>query len=158
MPAIAALSDQLVVSLLNAKQDGLRQARWWDGLTPDQQDEWLDRIDPEKYGPGQHPPMSTGRWNREKRRVRRDRQRWIEEIRSLRRPCRCHNCIRHHHPPFPRYYVASIISYECWLEEQTVDPELEEELSLLRNDRQRVGAAFAGRRKPATDSWNIPSV
>jgi hypothetical protein len=134
----------------NAAPEPAPKKPWWHGLTLDQQDEMLDRIDPQRYPWGHTLPMAAGRWNREKRRVRRARERWIEEIRSLRKPCKCDNCVRHHRPPFPKYYVASVISYECWLEARAVDPELEEELVPLRNDRQRVGAAIVGR------SWNIP--
>jgi hypothetical protein len=100
--------------------------------------------------------MSAGQWNREKRRVRRGRERWIEEIRALRRPCRCDNCRQHGRPPFPRYYVVRAISYECWLEEQTIDPELQEELDAIRNDRRRVGSAFARRLASPADRRNIP--
>jgi hypothetical protein len=151
MPSPAGLPDELVVSLIIAKQESQQQSPptgqppWWTGLTLDEQDDLLDRIDPEQYGPGQRPPMATGRWNREKRRVRRARERWIEEIRSLRRACKCGNCVRHRRPPFPKYYVASTISYECWLEEQTVDPEMQEELDVLRNNRRRVGSVFLHR-------------
>jgi hypothetical protein len=149
MAADVCAVEQMVVSSINNKQtsavDGKRPPPWWRGLTPDQQDELLDRIDPQRYGPGQSPPMSVGRWNREKRRIRRARERWIEEIRALRRPCQCENCIRQHRPPFPPYYVVSAISYECWLEAQAVDEELEEELAVLRNDRPRAGAAVVAR-------------
>jgi hypothetical protein len=102
--------------------------------------------------------MTANRWNREKRRVRRLRERWIDEIRALRRPCHCDNCRRQRRPPFPRYYVARAISYECWLEQQTIDPELEEDLAALRNDRARVGAAFIGRSPSRDPEGNITSV
>src|ERR1700677_3519992 len=92
-----------------------RPGRWWVGLTLDQQDELLDRMDPQRFGSDQATPMTVARWNREKRRIRRTRERWIEEIRALRRPCRCDNCRRHRRPPFPKYYVSRGISYECWL-------------------------------------------
>jgi hypothetical protein len=119
-------------------------APWWTGLTLDQQDELLNRIDPQLYGPGQYPPMAVKKWNREKRRVRRSRQRWIEEIAALRKPCGCENCRRDNRPPFPPYYVVRGISYECWLEAHAVDPELEEILQELRGNRERVGPAFVG--------------
>jgi hypothetical protein len=144
MPTAERSTAQVVVSATFDKQPA-PPPKWWEGLTLDQQDEWLNRIDPEQYGPGQVMPMTVGRWNREKRRVRRARERWIEEIRALRRPCHCKNCRRHNRPPFPPYYVATLISYECWLEEQVVDPELEEDLILLRNDRTRAGPAFVSR-------------
>jgi hypothetical protein len=157
MSTAATSPDRTVVSATIAQQPAPKQPpRWWDGLTLDQQDDWLNRIDPEQYGPGQVMPMPVGRWNREKRRVRRARERWIEEIRALRRPCHCKNCRRHNRPPFPPYYVVSLISYECWLEEQTVDPELEKELEALRNDRRRVGSAYSGRTSEFIDRWNIP--
>jgi hypothetical protein len=133
----------------NAPADPARPAPWWHGLTLDQQDEMLDRIDPEHYGPRNRPPMTVREWNREKRRVRRARERWIEEIAALRTPCRCGNCRKCKRPPFPRYYVASVISYECWLEEQTVDPELADELAPLRNDRLRVGSTLVARSRSA---------
>jgi hypothetical protein len=157
-----ASAQQMVVSMIIEKQTAFggsaakRPSPWWEGLTLDQQDEMLDQIDPQRYAPGQSLAMTVSRWNREKRRVRRARERWIREIRSLRRPCRCDNCRRCGRPPFPKYYVASVISYECWLEEQTIDPELEESLAPLRNDRPRAGAAFERRRDSANQTWNIP--
>lgn len=156
--ALAPASDKLNVYSTNTQEASIKppprgkRRPWWDGLTLDEQDEMLDRIDPQQYEWGHTLPMAVGRWNREKRRVRRMRERWIKEIASLRRACRCDNCRRHHRPPFPKYYVASVISYECWLEAQNVDPELEEFLTPLRNDREHVGAAVIGR------SWNIPSI
>jgi hypothetical protein len=120
-----------------------KPAPWWAGLTLDQQDELLNRIDPQLYGPGQYPPMAVRKWNREKRRVRM-RQRWIEEIAALRKPCRCRTCRRAKRPPFPPYYVVRGISYECWLEAHAVDPELEEVLKPLRGQRERAGPAFVG--------------
>jgi len=122
-----------------------RRPPWWQGMTLDQQDEFLDRIDPEACPPGQRPAMPVARWNREKRRVRRARDRWMQEILALRRHCRCANCRTNDRPPFPRYYVVNGISYECWLEAHAVDAEIEEFLVPLRNDRQRVGTAFVGR-------------
>jgi hypothetical protein len=115
-------------------------------MSLDQQDDFLNSIDPEHFGPGQKPPMAAGRWNREKRRVRRARERWIHEIRSLRRLCTCETCRRHKRPPFPRYYVVNGISYECWLEMQQIDPEMDELLAPLRNNRERAGSALIGRR------------
>jgi len=147
-------SREMVVCLTISKQEPPKPAPWWQGLTPDQQDEALDRIDPQDYAPGRKPPMPIGRWNREKRRVRRLRQKWIDEIASLRRRCHCDNCVEHRRPPFPRYYVANGISYECWLEAHVVDEEMEELLTPLRNERQHVGSAVVGR-KPV-DHWNIP--
>ena len=148
MSASAPVLAKVVVSAANT-QDTATHAPlpWWNGLTLDQQDEWLDRVDPQLFGPGQVPPMPVSRWNREKKRVRRARQRWIEEIRSLRRPCRCKNCRRFSLPPFPKYYVVNGISYECWLEEHVVDPELEEDLAALANDRRRAGSAIVGRQR-----------
>ena len=136
MPIETAATDELIVSTTNTKPP----TPWWLGLSPDQQDELLNRIDPQRYGPGQKPPMTAGRWNREKRRVRRARERWIEEIAALRTPCQCDNCRRNQRPPFPRYYVVRGISYECWLEQQTIDPEMAELLEPLRNDREHKGA------------------
>jgi hypothetical protein len=149
-------SQEIVVCSTNVKQESPPvPLPWWHGLTADQQDEALDRIDPENYGPGQKPPMPVGRWNREKRRVRRLRQRWIDQIASLRRPCRCPTCREHHRPPFPKYYVVNTISYECWLEAHVVDEELEEILALMRNDRERVGSVVIGRKPPK--QRNIPA-
>jgi hypothetical protein len=119
-----------------------RHVRWWEGLTLDQQDELLDRMDPQRFNSHPTTPMTVARWNREKRRVRRARERWIEEIRALRRPCRCDNCRRHHRPPFPKYYVSRGISYECWLEQHAADSEMEDLLQPLRSQRQRIGAVF----------------
>jgi|GEM_PF-5974782 len=122
---------------------------WWQGLSPDEQDAELDRIDPANFDSGVKPRMSTGRWNREKRRVRRLREKWMAQILSLRKRCHCHNCREEHRPPFPPYYVVNGISYECWLEMHEPDPELAPELALLRNDRERAGAAFVGHRMSA---------
>jgi hypothetical protein len=158
MATTAAAPEKIVVYSTITQQtadvpaDSGKPLPWWHGLTLDQQDEMLDRIDPQQYAWGRALPMAVGRWNREKKRVRREREKWILEIRKLRRKCRCDNCRRHRRPPFPKYYVASNISYECWLEGQNVDPEMEELLTPLRNDREHVGAAIIGR------SWNIPAV
>jgi hypothetical protein len=158
MPASATSPDEMVVSTTFDQQErpsAKAKSRWWEGMTLDQQDEWLDRIDPEQYAPGQALPMSVGRWNREKRRVRRARQRWSLEILALRSPCQCKTCRDNNRPPFPRYYVVNGISYECWLEEHVVDPELEELLAPLRNDRKRAGAAFVGRGNGVTDARQL---
>jgi hypothetical protein len=147
----AASLEEVTASLINTKQTSSgaagagKRPPWWMGLTLDQQDELLDRMDPERYGPAEKPPMAVGRWNREKRRVLRARHRWIEEIRALRQPCKCDTCTRHQRLPFPKYYVVRGISYECWLELHAPDPELAEELAALRNDRARTGTAFIGR-------------
>jgi hypothetical protein len=142
MPVEAAIAERSVVSSINTKQAA---APWWHGMTLDEQDDVLNRIDPQRYGPGQKPPMTAGRWNREKKRVRRARERWIEEIAALRRPCQCENCRKNRRPPFPPYYVVRQISYECWLESQEIDREMEFLLEPLRNERRRVGAAFVRR-------------
>jgi hypothetical protein len=149
--------DQMVVSKIIEQQSPAAKSKrfWWEGMTLDQQDEWLDRIDPEQYAPGERLPMAVGRWNREKRRVRRARQRWTQEILALRTPCHCKNCRDNERPPFPRYYVVNGISYECWLEEHAVDPEIEEFLIPLRNDRKRAGAAFVGRGNGVTDERQL---
>jgi len=147
MSASAQMTEEMIVSNTVNIQSA-KPAPWWQGLTLDQQDEWLDRIDPEQYGPGKQAPMSVSRWNREKKRIRRARERWIQEIAVLRRACRCKFCRRHRRPPFPKYYVVNRISYECWLEEQTIDPELEDDLAQLRNDRPRLGSTVIGRRPP----------
>ncbi|HUB27924.1 MAG TPA: hypothetical protein VL992_21040 [Tepidisphaeraceae bacterium] len=154
MTALALPSPEIVVCSTNVKQTPARLP-WWHGLTVDEQDEALDRIDPENYPPGQKPPLPIGRWNREKRRVHRLRMRWIQQIASLRLPCRCKTCRRHHRPPFPRYYVANSISYECWLEAHAIDDEIEEFLIPLRNDRERVGSVVIGRKPPK--QRNIPN-
>jgi hypothetical protein len=145
MSPSAPIADDSVVSATITKSSA-KPALWWQGLTLDEQDDWLDRIDPQGYAPGTPRPMSVSQWNREKKRIRRARERWIQEIASLRRPCHCKTCRRHRRPPFPKYYVVNRISYECWLEEQTIDDELEEDLALLRNDRKRAGIAFVSRR------------
>ena len=128
-----------------------KPAPWWQGLTLDEQDAELNRIDPDAYPPGVKPPMTLARWTREKRRVQRLRDKWMDQILSLRKPCRCNTCLEHHRPPFPPYYVANEISYECWLEMHEPDPEIEEELVPLRNDRKRAGSAFIGKRQSAAD-------
>jgi len=147
MPTSATSPNEMVVSTTFDQQSppAKSKPRWWEGMTLDQQDEHLDRIDPEHCASGQPPPMSVGVWNREKRRVRRARDRWSQEILALRVPCHCKNCRENRRPPFPRYYVVNDISYECWLEMQTPDLEMEEFLAPLRNDRARAGTAVIGR-------------
>src|SRR5271170_623759 len=99
MSASAQITEEMTVSsTINIQST--KPNPWWQGLTLDQQDEWLDRIDPEQYGPGKQTPMSVSRWNREKKRIRRARERWIQEIAVLRRACRCKFCRRHRRPPF----------------------------------------------------------
>jgi hypothetical protein len=146
MNAPAQPPTEMVVSSIITKQAS--PPPWWQGLTLDQQEEALDRIDPQLCFPGQKPSMAVGRWNREKRRVHRLRQKWIEEIAALRVPCHCDVCQRHKRPPFPRYYVANRISYECWLESHVEDEEIEELLIPLRNERDRVGSVIIGRKPP----------
>jgi hypothetical protein len=155
-PAISP-NKMVVSSTIDQQHTPSRQTRqrWWEGMTLDQQDEWLDKIDPEHYAPGQPLPMPVGRWNREKRRVRRARERWTQEIIALRTACHCKTCRDNGRPPFPRYYVVNGISYECWLEEHAADPEIEEFLIPLRNDRKRAGAAFVGRGHGVTDARRL---
>lgn len=82
---------------------------------------------------------------REQRRVARERARQLQQIESLRAPCRCRQCLKRGTKPFPAYYVVNRLSYECHLERQQIDPEIEEILAPLRNDRPRVGSAIIGR-------------
>jgi hypothetical protein len=44
--------------------------------------------------------------------------------------------------------VVNGLSYECHLERQQTDPEMEELLAPLRNDRAHVGSAVVGRSRP----------
>jgi hypothetical protein len=159
MTLSAPPADHLIVSTTFDQQTTspapAKKNRWWQGMTLDQQDEHLDKIDPETFPPGQPLPMSVGKWNREKRRVRRGRERWMMDILALRTPCQCKNCRDQQRPPFPRYYVVNQISYECWLEEHAVDHELEEFLIPLRNDRKRAGSAFVGRGYGVTEARQL---
>jgi len=82
------------------------------------------------------------------RRVARELARQREQIDALRKPCRCRKCLKRGGTSFPAYYVADRLSYECHLERQQVDPELEEILASLRNDRPRVGSVIIGRSRP----------
>jgi hypothetical protein len=150
-------SSALVASLGNAPQSVTGQnppprspkskhrQPWFHGLTLDQQDAWLDQNDPNTCPPGRQ-PLPTRWWNRQKDRIRRLREPNHGQIDALRRPCHCKRCRQNRRPPFPRYYVANGISYECWLEQQTAHPELEFILTRLRNDRPRLGSAFLHRR------------
>jgi len=124
---------------------------WWKGMTPDEQDAWLDRNDPALCPPGEQ-PLPVRWWNREKERVRRARNPSEKEIDALRRPCKCTKCRQTRRPPYPSYYVANGISYECWLEQQIVDPELRELLIPLRNHHRRLGAVFVSDK---LNNWKI---
>lgn len=76
------------------------------------------------------------------RRLARALQQRQEQIQRLREPCLCRDCLRFNRPRFPRYYVVSHLSYECYLERQAEDSEMEELLAPLRNRRDRIGSVF----------------
>ena len=83
------------------------------------------------------------RWHQ--RRVARQLLRQSQQIDALRRTCRCRRCRGLGAKPLPSYYVVNHLSYECHLERRQADPDLEEILATLRNDRARVGSAFVAR-------------
>jgi len=113
-------------------------------MTLESQEAVLLRIDPARWDGEGQPPLTAREWNRQMRRVKREKQQRMKEIASLRKQCLCKNCRKHHQGKFPAYYVARHISYECWLEQQEVDPEMAEVLAPLRMTREKVGAAFVG--------------
>jgi hypothetical protein len=82
------------------------------------------------------------------RRVARELAQQRQQIDALRTPCRCRRCLKRRSKPFPAYYVVNRLSYECHLERQQIDPELEEILAPLRNDRTRVGSVVIARSRP----------
>jgi hypothetical protein len=75
--------------------------------------------------------------------------------------CRCRGCTKARKPKtWPRHYMGipvrqdrdrpspnALQSYECHIEGQTVDPELLEELTALRNEPERVGGVIVERRR-----------
>ena len=67
---------------------------------------------------------------RELRRIRRERDQSQRQLEALRRPCYCKRCRARRR--WPDYYAPSHLSFECYLEQQPIDPGLEEELARLR--------------------------
>jgi len=101
----------------------------------------LQRIDPANWTGEGAPPLSLAQWKREMRRVEKARRREISDVNIKRRPCLCRKCKKRGNARFPRYYVANGISYECWLERQKVDRDIEELLEPLRYSREKAGSA-----------------
>jgi hypothetical protein len=77
-------------------------------------------------------------------------------------PCRCRDCMKARKKPreWPRHYMGipvrqdrtrpspnALQSFECHVEGMTVDPELLEELTALRNEPERVGSVTVERRR-----------
>ena len=82
---------------------------------------------------------------RHQARVARELAQRQRQVDALRTPCHCRRCLKCRSKPFPAYYVINRLSYECHLERQQIDPELEEILASLRNDRSRVGSVVIAR-------------
>jgi hypothetical protein len=89
------------------------------------------------------------------RRVAKDLAQQREQVAALGKSCQCRLCIKRGTQPFPSYYVINRLSYECHLERQEIDPELEELLAPLRNDRPRAGSVVISRPRPPGHSTRL---
>jgi hypothetical protein len=139
--AIEESASQMIVTTTNTVHIPFSR------MTLESQEAVLLRVDPARWEGQDDPPLTAREWNRQMKRVQREMQQRLEEIDRLRKPCGCRQCRRKGRPPFPAYYVVNEISYECWLERQQVDPEMEEILTPLRNTRDRVGSIFVRKMK-----------
>ncbi len=68
--------------------------------------------------------------NRESRRVRREILQANHQIERLRLPCHCARCRGKRR--WPSYYAPSLISFECYLEGQAINSDLDDQLKALR--------------------------
>jgi len=112
--------------------------RFLSGMALDHQQELLNSPEFRSH-------LSAESLRRHQTRVARELAQRQRQVEALRMPCRCRRCLKARGKPFPSYYVINRLSYECHLERQQIDPELEEILATLRNDRARVGSVVIAR-------------